>query len=663
MIRGLEICIIFLVIISLTNVGCLLFLKSLPITGSGITATVSLNIFSSDRFINIWSPSNTTYNFSIGDPYTLNLNVSATNFIADGWWYTLWDLKHNEIVNESIGFTPNTTFEAVRWSNKIAVYADNEGETINANVTFYVDVPNSSPILTGVNSSIYVCENSYLNYPFNVTDVDEQNLEIAISPTNPFYIDPLSTSGAVTTRIELFSGVLDKDDAGGVNNGWKIHKEIISASDGEYADSVGTNITVIEINNAPVISNIGVQTVWTKGGDSTFYKQVEVEDIESGNQSFGNLTFNITFLEGDSLFNITNKGVMNFTPTPDQIGVYNLAVCVNDTGINNPHENISAECGQDGSPLTTCNNFSLTITDENRAPTIIDYYPNNLNLDVSGTSSLYFNISKYDPDATIPDTYWYVNDVLKEYDSGSLVDEFTYNFGCGVSGIKTIKSEITDGLLNDSLTWTLDVSLVECPIPPATTGRGGGGGASITVCEEKWACDTWKVCQNAKKSLEVGLLSGEDYRIIKERCTEDELDEKSCGVHIRTCFDFKLCATTYSKPSEVQSCHYTEDPNCHDEIKNCHDEACELLVDCGGPCSSCPTCSDKIRNQGEEKVDCGGPCPWKCPEEIPLLKRSGIIYTLLILILILILITIRRIVKIVKYRQKIKNIDKTKTFK
>ena len=648
--KRLITCLMFLIVISSINIVFLFFIDSPVITGSGITASVSLTIEGEEKLINISSPLNTTYNFSINDPYTIDLNVSAINFVADSWWFTLWDLKHNEIVNESIAFSPNTTFDAVRWSNKLTVYADDDGETINANVTFYVEVPNSAPILSGINSSIYVCESDYLSYSFNATDVDEQNLELSISPADPFYLNPLSTSGAITTVIELFSGILDKDDIG-------IYEETISVSDGEYADSDDTNITVIEMNNPPVINNIGVQTVWTSGDNSTFYKQVIVTDVENGNQSSGNLTFEIIFPEGDDLFNITNEGIMNFTPNSSQVGVYNISVCVNDTGINSPHERIFVECGQDGSSITVCNNFSLTITNENRAPTITDYYPDNLTLSVSGTSNLYFNITEYDPDATIPDAYWYVDNVFKEYDSGSLIDEFTYNFGCDVSGTKSIKAEITDGLLNDSITWSLGVSLVECPVPPVGGAGGGGGGAGIT-CIEKWACSIWSICQNAEKSLEVGLLSGEDYRIIQEQCAENKLEDEFCGVQIRTCHDINLCDTTFFKPSEFQNCHYTEKPSCDDGIKNCHNQACELLVDCGGPCPPCPTCSDKIKNQGEEGIDCGGPCPWKCPEEIPFLKRTGILYSFLIIILILISIAIIKIIQIIQHRKDIKEKDK-----
>jgi len=48
---------------------------------------------------------------------------------------------------------------------------------------------------------------------------------------------------------------------------------------------------------------------------------------------------------------------------------------------------------------------------------------------------------------------------------------------------------------------------------------------------------------------------------------------------------------------------------CTDGVKNQGEED----IDCGGPCNSCATCSDGIQNQGETGIDCGGPCP-KCLE-------------------------------------------------
>ncbi len=642
---------VFFIIFSIFNFYLLIYLFSdTEITGSLITTgSVDFVIMGEVRIITISSPSNTTYNFG-GDPYTIDLNVSA-DFAVDNWWYTLWDLKHNEIINDSVGFSPNITFNAVRWSNKIGVYAEEGGTVTNVNVTFFVYVPNSAPVLGDINSSIYVCEGESLNYNFNATDVDEQFITMDISPKNPFYVNPTSFNGEIYMNSNIISGVLDKDDVGGINNGSKVYEETVSVSDGEYVDTSGTNITIIEINNPPVADNVGVQTIWSEGANSTFYKQVGVIDVEDGNQDSGNLNFNISF-SGETLFDISSNGVMNFTANASHIGVHNITVCVNDTGIDNPDENISAKCGQDGSSISVCQDFSLTVTDENRPPTITDYYPDSLSLSVSGRDSLYFNITEYDPDGTIPDAYWYVAGVFQEYDSGSSVDEFTYSFGCGVSGTSTIKAEITDGLLNDSIEWSINISFVACPVP---TPPSPGGGGVIKRCFPKWVCDNWKVCQNAEKSLESGILSGEDYRNISRECEEDNLDETSCGVQIRGCSDLNNCGIDFNKPTEVQFCHYVEKPSCYDKVKNCHDGSCELLVDCGGSCDPCPTCSDGIRNQGEEGIDCEGPCPWKCKIGEPLLKRTWVLYALLIIIFLLVLIAIIMIIRILKARKSLKS--------
>ncbi len=48
----------------------------------------------------------------------------------------------------------------------------------------------------------------------------------------------------------------------------------------------------------------------------------------------------------------------------------------------------------------------------------------------------------------------------------------------------------------------------------------------------------------------------------------------------------------------------SEIATCTDNIQNQGEEG----VDCGGPCSQCPSCHDNTLNQDEEGVDCGGIC-------------------------------------------------------
>ena len=161
-------------------------------------------------------------------------------------------------------------------------------------------------------------------------------------------------------------------------------------------------------------------------------------------------------------------------------------------------------------------------------------------------------------------------------------------------------------------------------------------------------------------SLNEGILSGEDYRLIKTGCDKEKFDESFCGFQVRDCNDLNKCVLSSGKPSGINYCYYTENPSCNDGIKNCHDSDCELLVDCGGPCKICPSCSDKTKNQGEEGVDCGGPCPWRCIPAIPLLKRNYVLYGFLILLLILIVLIIIKLIRILKYRREMSEIRKQK---
>jgi len=148
--------------------------------------------------------------------------------------------------------------------------------------------------------------------------------------------------------------------------------------------------------------------------------------------------------------------------------------------------------------------------------------------------------------------------------------------------------------------------------PSSSSVSSSGGGAGIS-CEPKWGCKDWGICQNAYSSLQSGILSGEEYRIAEAYCIlNDWADEETCGFQYRECLDVNSCNNNLTLPLQLQACYYTENPSCSDGIKNCHDGSCEFLVDCGGTCNACPTCSDGRQNQGEEGIDCGGPCPNGC---------------------------------------------------
>src|SRR4030042_7093550 len=292
--------IIFLILISfialnLINILVLVWFSSTELsrfTGEADNMGLVAIYIQDWKRINISSPENKTYNFSFALNYTLNLNASA-NFQADSWWYTLIDKGNELVVAQDVPFSPNTTFNAITRENGLIVFAnDSSGNIVNESVEFFVAVPSSAPKIHYISPDIFVCEGSYLSYFFNVTDLDEQIATPSINPTapsSPFYVVFSRTINSTVRTYEIFSGILDKSDLGQANIGSRSFLENVSVSDGQYSDYNQTNITVIEINNAPAVSPIGVQTVWGSGENRTFYHELDANDAESGNVSGLNL--------------------------------------------------------------------------------------------------------------------------------------------------------------------------------------------------------------------------------------------------------------------------------------------------------------------------------------------------------------------------------------
>lgn len=163
--------------------------------------------------------------------------------------------------------------------------------------------------------------------------------------------------------------------------------------------------------------------------------------------------------------------------------------------------------------------------------------------------------------------------------------------------------------------------------PPANVvddlgGGGSGGGGSginpllVSTCNDTIICDSWNVCQNLEYSFKETLIVEGDYLTFKKECNSKGYDSEICGFQSRSCKFVEECVNSSLVPIPSQSCYYVINPSCEDNIRNCHDGSCEILADCGGPCSPCPTCSDGIKNQGEKKVDCEGPCPNICERDM-----------------------------------------------
>ncbi|MBI2452277.1 hypothetical protein HYV50_04355 [Candidatus Pacearchaeota archaeon] len=507
--------------------------------------------------------------------------------------------------------------------------------------------PNYSPEFNNITKEFFICENSAFSYNLSASDINkEDSLYADISPKNPLFLKILKETPAFLTA-EIFSGKINKDEAG------KNYQVTVSVSDGKSIAAEKLNINTIEINNPPQLENIGAQTI-SFDRTKNFNKEIIANDTEHDFSGEGKLNFSLSFLSGREIFNINQFGKINFTANQSHLGKYKIKLCVSDSGIKNVHEKISL-CNSDGSAKSNCTEFELAIIEKNKAPTILSAFPLQRNFNISGNETLFFNISKFDPEGIIPDSYWYVDDVLKKYDKGYIEEGFNFLFTCDTSGKHKIKVEITDGLLSDSITWEFNVKKVSC-LPE-----------DYFICSPVWSCLDWNLCQNAMQSNKVGILSNLDYDKIKQNCQNNSWSDETCGFQIRSCSDIKECTQifSYKRPTEIQECYFSLNPSCSDNVKNCHSGSCETLPDCGGPCEPCPTCTDGIKNQGEERIDCGLPCAKQCPLLPPAFyEKENIKKAIVILVIILIPILIIKIWHVVKMRKIIfSNLIKSKEIK
>ena len=157
----------------------------MSITGKAVdTGIVQILIERQQEGIIIYSPENITYNFSKGEAYLIALNVSAY-FLTDAWEYSIYDVRHDVYVEQNTSFVPNSSISAVRWGNVLTVRTHEvDGDWFENNVTFFVEVPNSAPILTNISDELFACEGENFYFEYNATDIDEESLTTSISLSN-----------------------------------------------------------------------------------------------------------------------------------------------------------------------------------------------------------------------------------------------------------------------------------------------------------------------------------------------------------------------------------------------------------------------------------------------------------------------------------------------
>lgn len=141
----------------------------------------------------------------------------------------------------------------------------------------------------------------------------------------------------------------------------------------------------------------------------------------------------------------------------------------------------------------------------NNAPVITEYKPLSKSFSVLGTNNLNFNASFVDIDNDPLTTEWFVDgNSLKQsiYFQGSGFDDFTFVFGCDVSGNRKVRLDVSDGLNLVSVEWNINLILVSCDSGGGNGGDGSNGGTLTNVVNFSLS----------KNLINVGILQGENER-------------------------------------------------------------------------------------------------------------------------------------------------------
>ncbi len=187
--------------------------------------------------------------------------------------------------------------------------------------------------------SVFIQDNDY-RIPLVQKGFYNESLSLAVTlegpNTNLFSFSSDSsfpTSSGISANRSLFTATFtpNKTDVGNYNI-------TLNVTDVSNSSVILTfNMTILAINHDPNITEVANIS---SSINQTVYLDINATDIEEGNETVGNLTYQLTFLgdgksddfylDSELVFN-SSTGILNITFNTTQYGEYHLNVTVNDT--------------------------------------------------------------------------------------------------------------------------------------------------------------------------------------------------------------------------------------------------------------------------------------------------------------------------------------------
>ncbi|MCI0530614.1 MAG: cadherin-like domain-containing protein, partial [candidate division Zixibacteria bacterium] len=283
-----------------------------------------------------------------GTPLTLTVanNPLNSSFVDSG--------------NGAGSFTFNPNFTQAGVYN--VTFRASDGSLLDTEVVaITVTNTNRAPVLDPIGSK-NVNEGSNLTFRIHATDPDGTPLTFAVvnNPLNSSLVDSGNGAGS-------FSFNPDFTQSGVYNVSFRV-------SDGSLGDTEIVQITVFNVNQAPVLDPIGAKTV-AENTTLTFRVHASDPDGTTPVLTAANVPINASFIDSGN-----GAGSFTFSPNFTQAGVYNVTFRASD-----------------GSILDT-EVVSITVTGTNRAPVLDSIGPKT----IFENSNLTFRVHASDPDGSVP---------------------------------------------------------------------------------------------------------------------------------------------------------------------------------------------------------------------------------------------------------------------
>jgi len=458
-------------------------------------------------------PEDTSISFDISgnftdvnnDALTYSLEAGADNISID--------------VNSTTGIvnlTPDPDFFGIRYVRFIANDSDNItfSNNVTLNVTNVNDLPNVSDVVLD-NTDFLNRTNGSLIVGWTFSDADNDSIQ---SNETLWYINGIENESL--RNLSLISSTNTTK--------WQNWTFSVRVFDGT-GFSPFVNSTAITIDNALQFFDPPLNIASAELNQLFFY-DVNYTDLDEDN---------ITFYDNSSLFNITNEGIINFTPVSTGNMTVNITIAQNPNVSNSLIIEVQDTSAPIITAISTSNSGTTTVT---------------VTLSVTTGETAFCRFEKSDLNYSAMTQMATTNST-----SHSNSEDFTSD----ESGTYHVRCNDTYGNVmnfSNSTDYDADVEEPSSGDGGSGGGGGGGGGSGKYICKLDWDCTAWSSCENGKQSRDCKLVDVSPFRSLN-RCPQHTIPEQD-----RICQGGKGIKAT-----------------CSDNIQNQGEEG----IDCGGPCKPC----------------------------------------------------------------------------